>query len=174
VLAGDPVDHLLDDDGLADTRSAEEPDLAALDIGLEQVDHLDARLEHLRTRLELVEGRGAAVDLPAILSLADVVGVERAAEDVEDMAEHGVANRHGDARPGVSHGRTAHQSVGGLHADAAHPALADLLRDLRRHGQRGALELEVHLHRHVDLGQRVGRELHVDDRSGDGDDAALF
>ena len=37
-----------------------------------------------------------------------------------------------------------------------------------------ALELGVHLDGHVDLGQAVGRELDVDDRSGDRDDAAVL
>ena len=47
VLGGDPVDHLQDDDGLADAGAAEHADLAALHVGLEQVDDLDAGLEHL-------------------------------------------------------------------------------------------------------------------------------
>ena len=47
VLLGHPVDHLLDDDGLAHAGPAEEADLAALHVGLEQVDDLDAGLEHL-------------------------------------------------------------------------------------------------------------------------------
>ena len=48
VVEGHAVDHLLDEHGLAHTRAAEEADLAALDVGLEQVDHLDAGLEHER------------------------------------------------------------------------------------------------------------------------------
>ena len=57
---------------------------------------------------------------------------------------------------------------------ARHAALADLLRDLGGDGDRLALELDVHLERVVDLGQRVGRELDVDDRAGDRDDAAVL
>ena len=48
VLEGDVVDQLHDDDGLADTRAAEQADLAAAQIRLEQVDDLDAGLEHLQ------------------------------------------------------------------------------------------------------------------------------
>ena len=55
-----------------------------------------------------------------------------------------------------------------------HAAFADLLRDLGGDRDRLALELDVHLERVVDLGQRVGRELDVDDRSGDRDDAAVL
>ena len=38
----------MDDDGLADAGAAEQADLAALQIRLEQVDDLDAGLEHLQ------------------------------------------------------------------------------------------------------------------------------
>ena len=58
VLLGEVVDELHDDDGLADTRTAEEPRLAALDVGLEEVDDLDAGLEDLRLGLEVLVLRG--------------------------------------------------------------------------------------------------------------------
>ena len=67
VLGGDPLDHLLDEHGLAHAGAAEEADLAALHVGLEQVDDLDAGLEHQRLRLELVERRRVAVDLPPVV-----------------------------------------------------------------------------------------------------------
>ena len=72
VLRGDPVDHLLDEHGLADAGAAEQADLAALHVGLEQVDDLDAGLEHLRLRLELVERRRVAVDLPPVLDAGEL------------------------------------------------------------------------------------------------------
>ena len=50
VLHGDVVDQFLNDDGLADARAAEQADLAAAQIGLEQIDDLDAGLEHLQAR----------------------------------------------------------------------------------------------------------------------------
>ena len=69
VVAGDAGDHLLDEHGLADAGTAEQADLAALDVGGQQVDDLDAGLEHLGLGLELVEGRRLAVDAPALLDL---------------------------------------------------------------------------------------------------------
>ena len=69
VLGGDPVDHLLDEHRLAHAGAAEQADLAALHVGLEQVDDLDAGLEHLRLGLELVEGRRVAVDLPPVVDV---------------------------------------------------------------------------------------------------------
>ena len=50
VLGGEVVDQLLDQHGLADAGAAEQPDLAALGVGGEQVDDLDAGLEHLDRR----------------------------------------------------------------------------------------------------------------------------
>ena len=66
VVLRDALDHLLDEDGLADAGTAEQADLATLHVRGEQVDDLDAGLEQLRLRLELVEGRGLAVDRPAL------------------------------------------------------------------------------------------------------------
>ena len=69
VVVGDAGDHLLDEHRLADTRAAEQADLAALHVRREQVDDLDAGLEHLGLGLELVEGRRLAVDRPALVDL---------------------------------------------------------------------------------------------------------
>ena len=69
VVLGDAGDHLLDQHGLADAGAAEQADLAALDVRRQQVDDLDAGLEHLGLRLELVEGRRLAVDAPALVDL---------------------------------------------------------------------------------------------------------
>ena len=66
VLLGDVVDELLDEHRLAHAGAAEEADLAALHVGREEVDDLDAGLEDLLGRVELVERRGVAVDRPAL------------------------------------------------------------------------------------------------------------
>ena len=50
MVLGHVVDKLHDDDRLAHARAAEEADLAALEKGLDQVDDLDAGLEHLLAR----------------------------------------------------------------------------------------------------------------------------
>ena len=77
------------------------------------------------------------MDLPAILDGADVVGVERLAENVEDVAEDGVADGHRQSPSEVAHRRAPAQAVGGLEADAADPALADLLGHLGGDGDLG-------------------------------------
>ncbi len=62
VLHGDVVDQLLNDDRLAHARAAEQTDLAAAQIRLDQVDHLDAGLEHLELGGLIFERRRRPVD----------------------------------------------------------------------------------------------------------------
>ena len=106
----DALDHLLDEHGLSDSRATEEADLAAQHVGREEVDDLDAGLEELGLRLELVEGRGLAMDRPALGDLESLavdgavsIRVENLADDVEDLALGDVADRHGDGRSGVAY-----------------------------------------------------------------------
>ena len=68
----------------------------------------------------------------------------------------------------------AGQAVGRFEAYAADPALAYLLGDLRRDEHLGPVDDEADLDRHVDLGQGVRRELDVEDRPCDRDDAAVL
>src|SRR3712207_8855088 len=69
VLLREVVDELLDDDRLADAGPAEEADLAALRVGREQVDDLDAGLEELGRRRELLDRGRGPVDRPADVGL---------------------------------------------------------------------------------------------------------
>jgi hypothetical protein len=84
-VAGHPDDHLLDEHRLAHAGAAEQADLAALDVRGEQVEHLDAGLQHLGLRLEVGEGRRLAVDLPPVLDLELLarLEVEAVADGVE-------------------------------------------------------------------------------------------
>ena len=87
------ADHLLDDHGLADAGAAEHPDLAALDVGLEQVDHLDPGLEHLLLRLELGERRRLAMDRPPLAGMdAGRIGIQRLADHVVDVAKYALTH----------------------------------------------------------------------------------
>ena len=71
-----------------------------------------------------------------VLDALERVDVEGLAEDVEHVAEHGVADRHLHAAAEVAHGGAAAEAVGGLQADGPHPAVADLLGDLGPHERR--------------------------------------
>ena len=65
VLVGDPVDHLLDEDRLADACAPEQPDLPTLEVGADQIEDLDPGLEHRLLRLDVLEGGGWRMDRPA-------------------------------------------------------------------------------------------------------------
>ena len=88
------------------------------------------------------------------------------------MTENGVTNGHRDATAGVAHNGTADETVGGLHADAADATFTNLLSNFGRNGDELTVEVEVHFYSVVDLRQRVGRKLHVDNGTGDRDNAA--
>src|SRR5690606_9535880 len=124
--------HLLDEHGLANAGAAEEADLAAEHVGGEQVDDLDAGLEQLRLRLELVERRWVAVDGPALgdLDLLALVGVEHLADDVKDAALGDVSDGNRDRAAGVAHLLAAHEAVCGLEGDRTDDVVTEVLRDL--------------------------------------------
>ena len=97
VRLGDVVDQLHDQHGLADAGAAEQADLAALGVGREQVDDLDAGDEDLRFRRLLGEGRAPAAWMARLLAGLDGPGlVDRLADHVDDAPERLVADGHGD------------------------------------------------------------------------------
>jgi hypothetical protein len=159
----DVVDELHDEHGLADAGAAEEADLAALSVGGEQVDHLDARLEDLDLgRLLLKLGR-VAVNGHVLAGVHGARLVDWLADDVEDAAEAGVADGHHDGLAGVGDFHAAAQAVGRLHGDGAHGRLAEVLGDLEHDH---ALVLRD-AQRVEDLGEPPRGELDVDDGPDD-------
>ena len=76
MLGGDPVDHLLDENGLANAGAAEEPDLPTLEVGADQVEDLDPGLEHRLLRLHVLEGGRGPVDRPSRVGEVLVGGVQ--------------------------------------------------------------------------------------------------
>jgi len=81
VLHGDVVDQLLNQHGLAHTGAAEKADLSALQVGLHQIDHFDAGLEHFQLRGLILERRRRAMD--GVASLAG-----HRAQVVDGLAKH--------------------------------------------------------------------------------------
>ena len=67
VLHGHVVDHLHHDDRLAHARAAEQARLAAFQIRLEQVDHLDPGLKSLQVGVLLLQRRRMPMNGPAFL-----------------------------------------------------------------------------------------------------------
>ena len=173
VLEGDVVDQLHDDDGLADAGAAEQADLAALEVRLEQVDDLDARLEHLELGRLALEVRRLAVNRPALRALHRLVGeVHRLAQHVQHAAERLGPHRHRDRRAGVDGFHPALHAVGRLHRDGPHAALAEVLLDFDDHVDGVAARGSHDADGVVDVGQVPVGEFDVHDRSDDLDDPA--
>ena len=172
-VAGDTVDHLLDEHGLADAGAAEQGDLAAAHVRGQQVDDLEARLEHLGAGLELVEGRRLAVDRPAVEVVSVVLLVQADAKGVEHVALDAVADRHRDCPPGVDHVDAADQAVGRLQCDAAHQAVAEVQGHLQRQRLGQLLVGDLGLQRVEQFGHRAAGEFNVDHRAGHPDHAAV-
>ena len=156
VLAGDVVDQLLDEDGLADAGATEEADLAAAHVGRDQVDHLDAGLEDLDLRRQVGEGRRVTVDRPALrVGTRGVLAVDGLAEDVPDPAERHVADGHRDRRTRVDHVGAAGDAVGRVHGDGANAIVTEVLLHLC--DQLAAVGADD-AQRRVDLRQPVGED----------------
>jgi hypothetical protein len=102
---------------------------------------------------------GLSLDGPAL--------VHGLAHHVHDAGERGGADGHEDLVAGVGGGLAAHQALGGVHGDAAHGVLAQVLRDLD-----DEVAVLVEAQRGEDLGELAGRELHVEHRSHDLHDLA--
>ena len=155
---------------LADAGAAEQADLAALGVGREQVDDLDAGLEHLGGRRQVLDASAPSrwIGQRSMSSSISSPVVDRLAEQVEDAAERGLADGHGDRAAGVDDLHAAGQAVGacpwrprarGRRRGAAAPrrpgrarAAGDPL--LLRPGSLRALDRQ----RVVDLGQLVGED----------------
>ena len=128
VLHGNVVDQLLDQDGLADAGAAEQADLAAFGVGLQQVDDLDAGLQDLNSRVLLLKGRGFAVNaLDGHIGGQLLAAVDGLAQDVEHPAQDLFAHRHLDGVAGGGHFHAAGQAFAGCQHDAPDGVAAHVL-----------------------------------------------
>ncbi len=162
VRLGDVVDQLHDQHGLADAGAAEQADLAALGIGRQQVDDLDAGDEDLRLRCLIGKRRGRRVNGAPFVGLDGARLVHRLADHVNDAPERLGADWHGDGAAGVGDLLAPHQALGRIHGDGAHGVLAQVLRDLEHQARAVVLGLE-----RIEDRRQLIVELHVDDGARD-------
>ena len=175
VLLRDVADELENHDGLAHAGAAEQSDLAALRVRCDQVHHLDAGLEGLDARRLFDEGRSGPVDGQRLLALDRSALVDRFADHVHDAPERPGAHRDADHVPGVSGRLAPDETVGGIHGDAAHGVLAQVLGDLEHQVALAIVDAGVaHAQRGKDLRQLAGREHHVHHRPHHLQDLAVF
>ena len=176
VLQRDVVDQLHDDDGLADAGAAEQADLAALQIRLEQVDDLDAGLEHLqlgRLLLERRRRRGGSASAPSTCTGRSGKSTGSPSTFSTRPSVSG-PDRHRNRLAEIDRRHAALHAVGRLHRDRAHAVLAEVLLDFgddvdRR---RSPCRLGLDAERVVDFRQVAVLELDVDHRPDDLNDFA--
>ena len=126
MLFCDVIDELHDEHGFSDACTAEQTDLAALGIGTDEVDDLDAGFENFGFDRLLVIRRGGSVDFPAFSVLRRGLFVNRLAEDVENSAEGFGSDGYADGLAGIDSLRSAHQTVRGAHRDASCNIVSDV------------------------------------------------
>ena len=167
VLHGDVVNQFLNQHRLADARAAEKADLAALQVRLDQVDDLDARLEHFKSGGLIFERRRGAVNRVALFGFHFAELVDGLAENVEHAAKRRAAHRDGNRLAEVFRFHAADQAFGRLHGDAAHAALAQVLLDFGNDvdGLGDVESLARDAHGVVNQRKVAFFELHVDDRA---------
>ena len=161
VLDRDIADELHHAHGLADPRAPEEPDLAALGEGTDEVDNLDAGLQQLHRGRLVGEAGRLPVDRPVHFR-TDVPGlVDRLSEHVHDPPQRLRTDWDRDGTTRIRHPDPALQAIGGAHRDRPHHAVAELLLHLE-----GEVLL-IEPQRVIDLGNFTARELDVHDRADD-------
>ena len=141
MLHGHIVDQFLDQHGFAHASTAEQADLAALRIGLQQIDHLDAGFQHLGHGLLLGKAGGLAVDFPlGGVGGQGLLAVDGLPQHIEHTPQGSIAHRHLDAVAGGLHLHTAGHIFAGPQQNAAHLLLPDMLGNLHHTG------FSLHLH----------------------------
>jgi peptide chain release factor 1 len=170
MLLGDVVHHLHHDDRLAHAGAAEHAHFAAAGEGHQQVDDLDAGLQHAHGGV-LVRKRRCGFVNRSNNCAADGVAIDpvhRLPDDVDHPPQGGLAHRNHDRVAGVLHGHAPHQAVGDVHGDGAHDVVAQVLGHLDDQVVRLIVDGRVgDGQRRVDRRQLALREFHVDDRAHD-------
>ena len=158
MLGGHVADQLLQDHRLAHTGPAEQARLAALRVGLQQVDHFDARFQHLGGGAQfLVPGR-RAVDGVALISLNGALAVDGLADHIKQAAQGLGPHRHADGLTRILHRSAPCQPVGGVHGHRPH----QVLTQVQGHFQHQPLAVAaVDLQSVVDLWQVLVLKGHV-------------
>mmetsp|Transcript_5226 Transcript_5226/g.14981 ORF Transcript_5226/g.14981 Transcript_5226/m.14981 type:complete len:245 (-) Transcript_5226:59-793(-) len=162
VRLGNVVDQLHDQHGLSDTGSSEQPNLSSLLVRGQQIHNLDSGHKHLLLRRLVHVGRRLAMDRPHRLALNRTLLIDRLSDHVHDASQRLATDRNGDRRAGVHDGLSTGKSIRGLHSNATHSLVPDVLRDLENQTHVVVLHLEG-----GHDGRQVAVKVHVDDGTDD-------
>ena len=125
---GHIVDQLGENDRLADPSTPEKPQLAAAGKRADQIEDLQAGLQHFVCGNLVFVGRGWTVQgHPGRFAAERTLAVDWLADDVEEPAEHFLAHWNLDRTAAINYPRTAPQAVGRIHRYTAHRVLAQVL-----------------------------------------------
>ena len=159
---GDVVDQFHDENRLAHACPAEQADLAALGVGGQEIDHLDAGHKDLGLGRLLAEFRCGLVDRAEFFRLDRAALVHGLAHDVQDAPQRRGTHGNHDRATGVGDFLATHEAFGGVHRDGAHSAFAQVLGNF----EHKTLAAIVGVERVQDLGQVIV-ELNVDNSADD-------
>ena len=170
---GNVIDELHDEHGLAYTGTAEQTDLTALAVRLEEVDHLYTCIKYLGTDREVVKLRGRLMYGSEILAVESRQTVNGITYDIEQTAFHLLAGGDSYRTLEIVYAGSALQSVGTLHGHTAHGLLTDMLLHFKY--QLGAVRAH-YFESGVDGRDDnvIAVKHHVDHRSDHLDDFAIF
>ena len=146
VMHRNPVNHLHDDDCLADPCPSEQADLPSKHIGFEQINHFDAGLEHFGFCALLIETGSRTVNRVVLLRLEFTEFIDGLTYYVQDTAERLAAHRNADRLSGINRLHAANHPLRRLHADAANAVLTKMLLHFGADtdGIAGSLSLDDH------------------------------
>src|SRR5690348_12739464 len=169
VLHGDVVDEFLNQHGLADAGSAEQPDFSAFQERLNQVNDFNARLKHFERRGLVAQQWRRTVDVVIGLAGERAELIDRLAQNIHHAAERWASHGNRNSRAGVVRLHPSHESLGRFHSDGAHAAFAQVLLhlcgDVNRLRHIEAVARDPH---GVENGRQMALfELHVEHRPDD-------
>ncbi len=171
VVQCDIVDELHDDDGLADAGAAEKPDFSTLAVRFKQVHHLDARFEHFRLGVLILELRRRTVNRIGLFRLDRPFFVNRLTQHIDEAAQRFTPDRHRDRRTGIHNIHASGQTICRRHRDAADAIFTKMRRNFQSNVDsrlaRRLIGFLGDLQRIVDIRQLTGRKLRVHNRSDD-------
>src|SRR5262249_27376562 len=155
--------------GLADARAPEEANLSAFQEGLNQIDDLDAGLEHLERGGLIFERRRRTMNRIARLAGERTELVNRLAEHVHHATECWTAHRNLDWHALIDGFHAADQAFCRLHGDGADAPFTQVLLYFSGYVDRlGRLEAVAgNLDGVVNRGKMTALELQVEHRPDD-------